>query len=357
MDLEAHLRDFTRRDWEQPVDGGPVRVAMVGLGWWTRERAVPAVIASDYCETTTLVSRSKEKATEATDLADTVEHGLSVEEFEAGHAADAYDAVYVCTPNATHLEHVETAAEQGKAVLCEKPMEATVERARELVDAASDVPAMVAYRMQTEPAVRRAKELIEAGLIGDPVHVHGHMSQRFPQMFTDYDHWRYHPELAGRGTTITDIGVYPLNTIRFLIESDPVSVQGVTISNHEAFSEVPDEHTSFTMRFPEDVVATCTASQNAYHSSHLKVTGTEGEVTMEPAFFDRQPRGLTVSVGETTVDHDFERVNQMREEFDYFGNCLLSERDPYPDAAHGLVDVEVMDAIYDAAAAGEAVSL
>lgn len=39
-------------------------------------------------------------------------------------AADAYDAVYVVTPNALHLPHVEAAASLGKAVLCEKPMEA-----------------------------------------------------------------------------------------------------------------------------------------------------------------------------------------------------------------------------------------
>ena len=78
MDLEAHLRDFTRRDWEESVEGGPVRVAMVGLGWWTRERAVPAVAESDYCETTTLVSRSKAKATEAPGKAASGDYDLIV---------------------------------------------------------------------------------------------------------------------------------------------------------------------------------------------------------------------------------------------------------------------------------------
>ena len=359
MDIESHLRSFTRRDWEEPTDGGPVRFAMVGLGWWTREQAIPAAVDSDYCEPTVLVSRSKEKAESYTDLAESIEHGLDGAEYHDGVAADAYDAVYVCTPNAAHLEYVRTAADLGKGVLCEKPMEASVERARDLAAACADagVPDMVAYRMQTEPAVRRAKELLGSGLLGDPVSVHGHMSQRLPQIFPDTDHWRYRRELVGPGATIMDIGLYPLNTTRFLLEADPVAVQGATRSPDEAFADVPDEHAAFTLQFPDDVLAACTASQNAYRSSHLKIVGTEGEVTIEPAFFDRQDRRLTVRSGGTALDHTFEQVDQMREEFDYYGNCVLTGRDPYPDAAHGLVDVETMVAIYEAAERGEAVAV
>jgi len=359
MDVESHLRSFTRRDWEEPIDDGPVRFAMVGLGWWTREMAIPAVADSDYCETTVIVSRSKEKAVESTALADSIEHGLSGEEYHAGVAADAYDAVYVCTPNAAHLEYVRTAAELGKGVLCEKPMEASVERAREVAAACddADVPDMVGYRMQTEPAVRRAKELIEAGVVGDPVCVHGHMSQRLPEIFPDTGHWRYRRELSGPGATIMDIGLYPLNTARFLLDADPVAVQGATHSSHDAFEDVPDEYAAFTLQFPDHVYAACTASQNAYRSSHLKVVGTAGEVTIEPAFFDRQDRRLTLRSGGTTVDHAFEQVDQMREEFDYFGNFVLTGRKPSPDTEHGLVDVETMAAIYDAADRGSVVTL
>ena len=359
MDLESHLADFSRRDWEEPTDDGPVRFAMIGMGWWTRTQAIPAVADADYCETTVVVSRTEAKAAEAAELDDSIEHAITGEDYHDGVAADAYDAVYVCTPNGAHLEYVETAVDLGKAVLCEKPMEATVERAEAIVEATAgdDVTEMIAYRMHTEPAVRRAKEAIDAGLIGDPVSVHGHMSQRLPEMFPDTDHWRFKRALSGPGVTIMDIGLYPLNTTRFVLDADPVAVSGTTTSTHEAFSDVPDEYASFTLQFPDDVVAVATASQNAYQSSHLKVVGTEGEVTVEPAFFHRQPRGLTIARGGTRIDHTFEQVDQMREEFDYFANCLLTGRKPHADAEHGLVDMEVMMAIYESGETGEVVQL
>jgi xylose dehydrogenase (NAD/NADP) len=345
------LDDFTRRDWQAENAGGVVRFAMVGLGWWTRAEAIPAVVDADFCETTVVVSGSPEKAERATDLADSISHGITYDQFHDGAAADAYDAVYVVTPNALHLPFVETAAELGKAVLCEKPMEATVDRARQVRDVCEghDVPLMVAYRMQTEPAVRRARELVEGGAIGDPVLVHGNMSQRLlAEVVPDPDQWRLDPDLSG-GATVMDIGLYPLNTARFVLDADPVRVRAHTTVEDDAFADVGDEHVSFGLEFADGTLATCTASQSAYQSSHLRVTGTEGEVEIDPAFYNRQDRGFRLSWRGQTVDLDFDQVNQMTEEFDYFAHCLLTESRPHPDGDHALVDMQVLDAIYTAA--------
>jgi xylose dehydrogenase (NAD/NADP) len=360
MDLSRYFEEFTQRDWqESDGNAGPVRIAMVGLGWWTREEAIPAVADSELCETTVLVSRDEDKAQRLAADVDTVEAGITHEDFHDGRARDAYDAVYVCTPNATHLPYVETAAEFGTAILCEKPMEATVERAERMVEAVTeaDVPLMVAYRMHTEPAVRRLRDLLEDGLLGDPVQLHGHMSQQLLEMIPDPDQWRLNPDLAGPGASVTDIGLYPLNTARFLLDSDPVAVQAAMDSTGEAFADVPDERATFTMEFPDGVFAACTASQNAAMSSHLQVIGTAGTARLDPAFFPADPRKLTVSSGGTTVDTSFDQIDQMCEEFDYFADCLLSGRTPEGDGHHGLVDMRVLDAIYEAADRGERVRL
>jgi xylose dehydrogenase (NAD/NADP) len=351
MELSTHLSGFTRRDWQAIEEGGPVRLAMVGLGWWTREMAIPAVEDSTFCETTVLVSGDAEKAGAVARATDAVEHGITYDEFHDGVAADAYDAVYVVTPNALHLPFVETAADLSKDVLCEKPMEVSVERAGALVDRCADagVTLMIAYRMHAEPAVRRARELLDAGLLGEPVLVNSNMSQRLLRdVNPDPDQWRLDPDLSG-GATVMDIGLYPLNTTRFVLGADPVAVQAVVRQSHEAFADVGDEHVAFTLEFPGDVLATCTASQNAHQSSFLRVTGTEGELSVAPAFSDRQPRGFELSYGGVTVDYDFERVSQMREEFDYFAHCLLTGAEPYADGEHGLVDMRVMERIYEAA--------
>jgi len=358
MELEGYFDDFTRRDWEAETDDGPIRFAMIGVGWWTRDMAIPAVQESTYCETTTLVSSSTEKAEAAAELADTIEHGITYEEFHDGKASDAYDAIYVVTPNALHLQYVETAAELGKAVLCEKPMEGDVERAERLVAACDehDVPLMIGYRMHTEPAVRRMKELIDDGFIGDPVQVHGHMSQQLLEMIPDPDQWRLNGDLSG-GATVMDIGLYPLNTTRFVLDADPERVLASTISTDEAFADVPDQYASFILEFPDDVQAACTATQNGFETGHLRIVGEQGELLLEPAFFNRDAASLTLKRGESEASIEFPDVDQMEEEFDYFANRLLTDGAIEPDGEHGLVDMRAMAAIYEAGETGNAVDL
>ncbi|PSP95162.1 glucose-fructose oxidoreductase, partial [Halobacteriales archaeon QS_1_68_44] len=98
MTLEQYLDRFAERDWQSTEDG-TVRFALVGLGWWVREEVLPALEDTDLCTATVLVSGSAEKAESVADGAD-VAAGVDYEAFHDGAAADRYDAVYVCTPNA-----------------------------------------------------------------------------------------------------------------------------------------------------------------------------------------------------------------------------------------------------------------
>jgi xylose dehydrogenase (NAD/NADP) len=357
MQLGEYFREFNGRDWDDEHVEGQVRLAMIGLGWWTRKEAIPAVEESDYCEVRVVVSGDSRKAKRVAEASETATSGITYEEYHEGVAADEYDAVYICTPNATHLEYVETAAGLEKEILCEKPMEASVDRGERLVEVCegSGVTLMIAYRMHTEPAVRRARELVEAGLVGRPVHVHGHMSDQLLDLIPDRDQWRLDPELSG-GTTVNDIGIYSLNTARFVLDADPNAVYGTTHAVHDAFQGV-DEQTAFHVEFPGGVTAVCTASHNAHQSSHLRVLGTAGEVRIEPAFFPDDDRRLVVRHADVNGEFTFEQVNQMTEEFDYFASRLLTGEDPYPDGQHALVDLQAIEAVYESAETGERVEL
>ena len=354
-----YLDEFTRRDWETldpDAVTDPVRVAVVGLGWFAREWALPGIERSAYTEATVVTdvdAAAVETAAAERDLT-----GVTPEAFRAGAAADEYDAVYVATPNATHLEYVEAAAQQGKAVLCEKPLEATLDRARRLVAACDEagVPLMVGYRMQTDPAARRLRDLVDAGVAGEVVGVHATMSQMMlGELGTDTDQWRLDPELSG-GCAAMDLGVYPLNTTRFALGEDPVRVSGRTRSEHKAFADV-DEHASFRLAFPGGVDAFCTVSQNAQHASRLEVTGTEARLILDPAFYEREDRGFAVVRDGTRVDLDFDQVHQIEEEFAYFGHQLLAGEPFHADGEHALTDMRALDGIYESAETGRPVAL
>ena len=216
-------------------------------------------------------------------------------------------------------------------------MEATVEDAEAMVDACDDagVTLMVAYRMHTEPVVRLARRIVADGCIGDS------------------DQWRLNPELTGYGTSVMDLGIYPLNTARFVLDADPVAVQSMMSSEHEAFTDVPDERATFAVRYDDGTHAAFGASQNAFDTTCLDIVGTEGELTLKPAF--HMETTLTVTTVDRTYEATVESADQMEEEFDYFANRLLAGGDVYADGRHGLLDMRTIDAIHDAADRGETI--
>ncbi|NLV15437.1 D-xylose 1-dehydrogenase Gfo6 [Haloarcula argentinensis] len=356
--MKDWIDTYNERDWQTTTDG-TVRYALLGLGWWTIDLALPAIQDSDLGEATTFVSSSSEKAKRLADE-NSVDHGISYEEFHDGEAADSFDAVYIGTPNALHLEYAETAAELDKAILCEKPMESTVERAEKMVEVceAAAVPLMIAYRMQTDPAVRRAKELIEDGFIGEPVSVYGNNSQPLLEMNPDTDQWRLDSELSGYGTSVMDLGIYSINTTRFLLDREPLAVQSQMDSYSEAFDDVPDERSGALLALEDGIKMVTTDSQNAHSDTQLKITGTDGQIELRPAFHGKAKLHLSRNETTVTVEHEsFDAEDEMREEFDYFADRVLTGSDIGPDGRHGLQDMRIIRAIHKAAESGDVVKL
>jgi xylose dehydrogenase (NAD/NADP) len=354
MDLGGYFDRFTRRDW-QTIDDGTVRVAVIGLGGFARNRALPAIQNGQFCETTVLVSGSPDKAVALADEYD-VERTITYEAFHDGEAADAYDAVYVVTPPAYHCEYAETAAGFGKHVLCEKPLASTLDDAKRMVDACRDanVVLMTAYRLRLEPAIRRMREAIRDGVIGDPVQIHAGFSSKLLDN-AGPESWRLDPDVAGGGALI-DLGVYPLNTSRFLLNDDPVSVWADTASSGPPFDQV-EEHVSFHLRFPSGTSASCTASFNAHHDSRLQILGTEGQIVIHSPFGGHVSEGVIIASDEAETSYTGPTVDEVCEEFDYFANCILDGDGCESDGNEGLTDLRIIEKAYESAETGEQISL
>jgi xylose dehydrogenase (NAD/NADP) len=342
MALPSSVEALTERDWDTEPDG-TVRLAVVGVGGFSRHAVLPALADADYCRPSVLVSGSLEPSDPLVD-----EHGVRVIDYDAygaGEASDAYDAVYVATPNARHLPHVETAAALGKPVLCEKPLEATVERGEQLLAACADagVTLMTAYRMQTDPVVRWLRSFVADGGLGELTTLHGDFTYPTLGGSRGPDQWRLDPALAGGGA-LADVGVYPLNTARFLLDADPTELRGVTASTG-AFSDV-DGRVAFLAAFPGDVSGAFTASFTGPTDTHLTVAGSEGRARLEDAFQVRTDRTLRLETADGNAVFEGVGVDEVREEFDYFAHCVLTNRQPEPDGEDGLADLRAMRAVY-----------
>ncbi len=355
MTLEDAFRGFTRRDWERDTPEGTVRLAVVGLGGFARNRALPGIDDGAYCETTALVTSSPDRArSTAEEFA--VDHVLDYDRFLEGAHTDAYDAVYIATPNATHGEYAIAAAEFGKHVICEKPLDVSVEAAEAIVDACAeaDVTLMTAYRLQVEPTVRRTRELVRDGVVGTVVQIHGSFSHPLLE-HAGPDSWRLDPELAGGGALV-DLGIYPLNTVRFLLGCDPTAMYATTQTSGEPFADV-DEHVAIQFECPTGATASCTASFNAHAHSTLELIGTDGRISIASPFGGVVPQEMVVESGDIRMEYTGPPVDEVCEEFDYFGYSVLTDTDPEPDGDDAVTDLRAIEAAYEAADTGHHVSL
>ena len=87
---------------------------------------------------------------------------------EALCASPNVDAVYVCTPNYLHAEHVIIAAEHRKHVVVEKPMALTIEEC-EAMNAAAErngVQLLCGHTHSFDAPIRKMRELVRGGAFG-----------------------------------------------------------------------------------------------------------------------------------------------------------------------------------------------
>lgn len=355
MDVEPYFEDIHERDWQTTADTD-LRLAVLGLGNFARNVVLPSLSDASLCSVTTLISGSPAKAERVADEYG-IDHVLDYEAFREGTGTDAYDAVYVGGPNAFHHKNGSVAAEQGKHVIVEKPITATRDQAETLVERceSAGVTLMVAYRPQAEPVLRRVRSFVRDGGIGEVVQVHAGFSGHILAVDADTEQWRLDAELAGGGALL-DVGVYPLNTTRFLLDDDPVAVQATTTSDHAAFEDV-EEHVAFQLEFPDGATASCTASYNAHPDNQVHLLGTEGSVTVNPAYDAQVQPTVTVERGEETAELTPPFVDEVREEFEYFADCIASGTRPEPDGRDSLVDMATVEAVYESATTGRRVEI
>ncbi|RBI60040.1 gfo/Idh/MocA family oxidoreductase [halophilic archaeon] len=353
--MRSYLDDFTRREWQHESPAGTVRLAVVGLGEFARDQALPGIEDSEFCNTTTLVTGSSDKGKRIADKRD-IDHVLSYDAFHDGEAADDYDAVYVATPTGQHLQYVETAAELGKDVITEKPMEKSVERAERLreVCEAAEITLMVAYRPRMEPVFQRARELVhDDGVVGEVTEIHAQFAFDVLDIGGP-DQWRIDRDLAGGGA-LMDAGVYTATIARFFADSNPASVQGETVAEHEAFDEDVEERAAYTVQFENGVTASCSTSFNSARNDWVEIIGTEGTLRIEPAFWFNVDRDLSIERDDWEATVTGPSVDEVREEFDHFGYAVLTDTDPEPNAAVGIGDLKLLEGVYESANTGERV--
>ena len=183
-------------------------------------------------------------------------------------------------PNSLHAEPTIAAAEAGKHVVCEKPLGRDADESYEIWRrvAATGVQHLCAFNYRFVPAVRLARELIDAGRLGDIRHFRGRYLQDWGD--TDAQVWRFDAAAAGSGA-LGDLAAHVVDLARYLVgEIEEVGGFAHTfIPGREV-----DDAVESTVRFANGAVGTLEATRLALgrrNAFQWEVNGTKGSLAFD----------------------------------------------------------------------------
>jgi len=357
--------------WKSEVDqqSGPIPTplppeqrigyAVVGLGHLALEEILPALSSSKKSRLTALVSGSPEKMKKvASQYGITAENCYSYQNFDDLKMNKAVDVIYIVLPNALHKEYTIRGAKAGKHILCEKPMAISSKECEEMIAACNkaNVKLMVAYRIQYQPHNRKVKALIQSNEFGIPKFIEASNGQSS----ANPEHWRHKIALAGGGA-LPDIGLYCLNTTRFILEKEPTEVFAYQYSTpgNPLFKEV-EELISWQMKFPGGIIASCNSDYNVHEIKDYRVLCEKGWMDLKKAYsYKGQDLKTARAKGKLELQENIgiAETNQFEVEMDHFSDCILTNKRPYTPGEEGLQDHIIMEAIYKSAKEGKPIKI
>ncbi len=188
------------------------------------------------------------------------------------------DAVIVVSPDQLHREMCVEALSLGMHVLCEKPLALTEEDAKAIMDAAaaSDKKFMVGQICRYTPSFVKAKELVDAGRIGELTFVESEYAHDYGHIYEDplRGTWRKDPLRNG----VVGGGCHAIDLLRW-IAGDVTEVCG--ISNKKYYPELPYDDTHVAvMKFAGGVIGKVFVSVAVKRNGTLRSVfyGTKGTI-------------------------------------------------------------------------------
>jgi 1,5-anhydro-D-fructose reductase (1,5-anhydro-D-mannitol-forming) len=186
------------------------------------------------------------------------------------------DAVYISTTNELHRDQVFAAAAAGKHVLCEKPLALTLDDARAMVTRcrARGVVMGTNHHLRNAATHRTMREAIKAGRIGRPLFARVFHAVYLPPHLQG---WRIDKPQAGGGV-ILDITVHDADTLRFVLDDEPVAVTAMT-SQGGMGREGLEDGVMGALRFASGLTAQFhDAFTTRYATTGFEVHGEEGSL-------------------------------------------------------------------------------
>jgi predicted dehydrogenase len=321
------------------------RVGLAGLGYWGPN------LARNFDELAELAWLCDLDETLLARFASRYPSARTTRSFDEMLRDDSLDAVIVATPVPTHYELAKLALEFDKHVLVEKPPAMRADEMEDLVAIAERHRKILlpGHLLLYHPGVRKVKELVDGGELGDVLCVYGNR-QNLGKIRADEN-------------ALWSLGVHDLSVILHLIDEEPSEA----VAHGNSFLTPGVEDVVFCyLRFPSGKIAHMHLSWLDPHKMRkLTVVGTEKmavfddmELERKVTIYEKAPWKRTDVYGEWQTrsgDIFSPKVSTdepLRLECQHFLSLVAGDGDPIAAARDGLVVVRALERLTRSLRAG-----
>ena len=281
-------------------------------------------------------------------------------------------AVTICSPSGAHLDPAVAAAEAGKHVIVEKPLEVTTERCDQIIQACdkSGVQLAVTFQSRFHESSRLMKEAVDQGRFGRVTMGDAYVKWYRSQEYYDSGAWRGTWALDGGGALMNQ-AIHSVDLLLWLM-GDVVDISAMTATLTHERIEVEDVAVA-NLRFASGALGVIEATTTSFPGSlkRIEISGEKGSAVLEEEdlkewnFSEEGPEdddirqrmaGRTESGGgaadPSAIDHHGHTMV-----FSDFIAAINDQRPPLVNGPEGRRSVEVICAIYESAKTGQRVKL
>ena len=249
------------------------------------------------------------------------------------------EVVSVCVPTTFHHAVVMEAIKHKKHVLVEKPIAFTLNEAEEMISAAKEAGVILStgHVERFNPAVQKAKELIDDGVIGDIVSAFAKRVGPLP------------PRIKDVGVSI-DLAIHDLDIMNYLFEENVTQVYGTMNSSFDD-SEFED-HAEIMVSFENESTGIIEVNWlTPYKRRELELTGTAGIISV-----DYIKQSIEV-YGKFAQDIQIKHEEPLKCELKSFLNTVVEEKEPIITGEDGLKALKMVIAANKSSKAHRPISL
>ena len=326
-----------------PAGVEPVRVGVVGYGWWGR--TIARQIAASPWLTLSAVAESNAPTRQGM-AGDPAVAGVAVHEgAESLFGQPGLEAVILCTPHEQHAAQIVAAAAAGLHVFCEKPLCLTLDDARRAVDECGrrGLVLGIGHERRFEPEVVALRQMIADGTLGTVLQIEANFSQ--DKFFAlPKDNWRLSNRHAPVGP-LTATGIHLVDlSIAVLGPCESVWARLATLG-----SDFENGDTlAVMMAFPGGANAMVSAVLATPFEGRFAVYGSKGWVEIRDRTHPESPTGWDITValrGQPRQTRFAPPATSVRLNLEAFARAVRGVA-PYPVApAEMLANVAALQAI------------